>query len=306
MVNLFQINLEPPPSSGAYISGSQLSGRVVVETGEPKSYELIEVSLVGTGKVKWETGSGEDTERHSAKEEYLNESVALWSDEGQSRMLTTGRHEFPFTLSIPESCPPTYEKKGSSNSKAWIHYVVKGRIANKSLLKVDHTVEKQITIRRQVRLDHTTAEPVTKENEATDGWFCCVSGPVVLMVELPYSGFVVGDRIPLSINLENGSSRNLRVEACLVNKVQYKAGASRLNESHTVLKEYSNHFSGRSTVTWTPETLTVPDVPVTMETPGGMISSSYEVQVKVSLQLLQTLKVTFPVIIGDVPFCNTL
>lgn len=303
MVHLFEINLESPPSPKGYSCGSELIGTVVVETGEDKNYQQIEVSLEGSGKVRWTTGSGDNSETHTANESYVNESLTVWSDEGHSRILTAGHHEFPFAFSIPNSCPSSYqEKKGSLN--AWIRYVVKARIANKGMLKFDHSVEKQITVVREVRLDHTTAEPVRKEKNTSEGCFCFLSGPIVLTAELPRSGFVAGDRIPLSVFVENGSTSNLTIGASLIRKVQYKAGMKRMKNSYIEVEEFSNYFNGRSTATWPPEKLIVPDVLATLETPAGMISISYEVKVRVNLRLLQTLEVSIPVTIGDVPFCS--
>lgn len=300
MVHLFEINLESPPSPKGYPSGSKVIGTVVVESGEDKNYQLIEVSLEGTGKVSWTTGSGENSHTHTAKQSYLTESVTVWSDEGHGRILTAGHHEFPFAFSIPNTCPSSYQDK----MNAWIRYVVKGRITNKSMLKLDHSVEKQIAVVKEVCLDHTTAEPVRKEKDTTEGCFCCLSGPIVLTAELPRSGFVVGDRIPLSVFFENGSTSSLRIGASLIRKVQYKAGRAKTKRSHTEVQEYSNYFDGRSTATWPPETLIVPDVLTTVKTPEGMISISYEVKVQVSLGVLQTLEVSIPVTIGDVPFCS--
>ena len=59
---------------------------MVVVTDEDKSYRQIEASFVGSGKVEWTEGSGEDSDTHKAKEEYLNESVTLW-DDGQEEVL---------------------------------------------------------------------------------------------------------------------------------------------------------------------------------------------------------------------------
>ena len=38
MVKVFEIVLDPPASPSGYLSGSKLSGKAVVEAGEPKSY----------------------------------------------------------------------------------------------------------------------------------------------------------------------------------------------------------------------------------------------------------------------------
>ena len=303
MVKVFEISLEPSSSGKGYLAGSKLTGKLVVETDAEKNYRLIEVSLAGTGKVEWTEGGGEESETRRAKEEFLREAVTVWGDdlgEGQSGTLSVGRHEFPFTFSIPELCPSSYEtQRASSSLDAWIRYVLTGRISTRGALKADHTVEKTITVIKELRLQQT--EPVRQQNQDTEGFLCCVSGPVALTAELPHSGFTVGDTIPLSISVENGSTHNVRVEASLAKRVKLKARSHVLKKPlHIVVKESSSPIRSRSSTTWNPQTLIVPDVPTSMESLGGMITISYEVKVQVGLRLGQRLEVSIPVTIGNV------
>ena len=303
MVKVFEVIVESPPSPKGYLAGSKLTGRVVVETDAEKNYKLIDVSLVGTGKVEWTEGGGEESETRKAKEEFLHETVTVWGDdlgEGQSGTLSAGRHEFPFTFSIPDSCPSSYEtQRASSNLDAWIRYVLTGRISTRGALKADHTVEKAVTVIKELRPQPT--EPAIQQRQETEGFLCCVSGPVALTAELPHTEFAVGDRIPLSINVENGTTHNVRVEANLAKRVKLKARSHVLKKPlHIVVRESSGPFRSRSTATWNPQALIVPDVPTTMESLGGMITISYEVKVQVNLRWGQKLDVSIPVVIGNV------
>ena len=307
MVKVFEVIVEPPPCPKGYLAGSQLTGRAVLETDAEKNYRLIAVSLVGTGKVEWTEGGGEESETRKAKEEFLHETVTVWGDdlgEGQSGTLSAGRHEFPFTFSIPDSCPSSYEtQRASSNLDAWIRYVLTGRISTRGALKADHTVEKAVTVVKELRPQLT--EPARQQRQDTEGFLCCVSGPVAVTAELPYTGFAVGDRIPLSINVENGTTHNVRVEASLAKRVKLKARSHVLKKPlHIVVQECSGPFRSRSTATWNPQTLIVPDVPTTMESLGGMITISYEVKVQVGLRLGRNLEVSIPVEIGNIAPSN--
>ena len=305
MVKVFEIVLDPPASPSGYLSGSTLSGTVVVETGEPKSYKQIQVAISGTGKVEWTVGGGEDSEIHRAREEYVKESVTLWTSSsvegGEDGMFSAGRHEFPFTFSLPASCPSSYETKRVSSAKAWVRYVVAGRIGTAGALKADHTVEVPVTVRKQVSVNQASfLEPVKRWTQESVGCLCCVSAPVIMTVELPRSGFALGERIPLTVNLENGSSRNIHVMAVLSKKTTYKADGNVLRRPPLgILRERSMQFRARSTGEWTPQALIVPDTQMTMVTPGGMISISYELSVEVGLLLGQRMAITVPLTIGD-------
>ena len=308
MVKLFEIVLEPSVSSKGYLSGSKLSGKLVVETGEAKSYKEIQISLAGTGKVEWSAGDGEDGETHRAREEYVQESATLWSsasaeEEEQSGKLSEGRHEFPFTFSIPVSCPSSYEtKRGSARFDAWVRYVLTGRIITHGALKADHTVEKSVPVRKVVAIERgSLLEPVKQWTQESECCLCCVSAPVVITIELPRSGFAIGEKIPLTVSLENGSGRNVRVETALARRVMLKARAHVLRKPlHSVVRERSDPIRARSTTTWNPQTLTVPDIEATMETPGGMISVAYELSVHVGLLFGRSVDVSVPIVIGDI------
>lgn len=304
MVKVFDIFLDPPLNRKGFSAGSRLTGRVVVEVDEAKAYRQIEISFVGCGKVEWSKGSGEDSETHRAREEYLCEAVIVWGHnlrEEEGGTLPAGHHEFPFVFSIPESCPSSYETKGgSSRLDAWIRYTLTGRISTKGALKADHTTEKRVTVTREQNLGQAHEEPVRLGSQEYEGCLWCVSGPVDLTVEIPRSGFNVGDKIPLSVSLENGSSHSPRVEASLVKKVKLKAQSHLLNKSpQKVVCECSDQCRAGSTTTWDPQTLIVPDVHATMETPGGMIKISYEVSVCVGLRFGKRVEVGIPVSIVE-------
>ena len=301
MVKVFEIVLNDPPSPRGFVSGSKLTGKAVVKIDEGKSYRLIEVGLTGSGKIKWTEGHGEESETHRATEDYVNQNLTLWGADLEADTLAAGHHEFPFAFSIPESCPPSWEAElgSSSTADAWIRYVLTGRISTRGALKADHTVEQRVRISRVTRLTSTATKPVRREVEGSECCLCCVSGPIVLAAELPRSGFMAGERIPLDAEVENGSSRDLRAEASLVKLVKLKASGNVKRLSTAVVRETSNPFRGGSTTNWCPEMEAVPDGHITMETPGGMIMVAYEVRVHLGLRLGQKLEVSFPVHIGN-------
>ena len=211
---------------------------------------------MGSGKVKW-TEEGEDGETHRATEEYARESKTLWGGEDTNEdhgSFSAGRHEFPFALSVPASCPSSWEAElGASGTDAWVRYVLTGRIRPKGALKIDHTTEKRINIVTELRLPRDSLEPVRHQAEALDRWLCCASGTVAFAAELPQSGFTAREQIPVFVEVENGSSRDLTCEAALVERVRLRAGRHLKKTSKTVAKKTSYPLGAGSTVSWSCE-----------------------------------------------------
>ena len=306
MVKVFEIVLDDPPSPRGFLCGSRVAGKVVVEVDEPKSYRLIDIALVGSGKAEWTEESGDGSETHRAKEEYLRESATLWRGEDDSDTLSAGRHEFPFAFSLPDSCPPSWEatqsgsRSGSSSTVAWVRYVLTARISTRGPLKADHATEERVRLYREgVRPEENKSTGAARQEvRGSDGLLCCLTGPVVLTAELPSSQFATGERIPITVEAENGGSRDLRAEVSLFERVRLKATSHvKRAPPRTVVRETSSPLRSGSTSTWTSELPAVPDTAVAMETPGGMIRVSYEVTVCVGLRLGQRLEVCFPVAI---------
>lgn len=66
-------------------------------------------------------------------------------------------------------------------------------------------------------------EPFKLELEKTFCCFCCKSGPLSVVVHLPVTGFVSGQIIPITAEVDNGS--NVTVDAlklCLRKKISFQ------------------------------------------------------------------------------------
>ena len=52
-------------------------------------------------------------------------------------------------------------------------------------------------------------------------FFCCVSGPVIATLDLPKTGFCVGEDIPYHITIENGGSQAAEATVSLEEHIPY-------------------------------------------------------------------------------------
>ena len=53
------------------------------------------------------------------------------------------------------------------------------------------------------------SEPITVTNSKHFGILCCRSGPLIATVNIPRVGYVAGEGIPISANIENGSTKTM-------------------------------------------------------------------------------------------------
>ena len=203
MVKDFKIVLNAPPQ-GVFFSGSDVSGILVVQVNEAKSYRSIQIILVGKAHVSW---SDENTCQYTSNETCINLSASVWTKEQVlTQELHAGVHSFPFRFQLPTRLPSSFH-----GSAGWIRYYVEGRIVT-GMLKFDHTVKAPITVVEVVDINASQFQtPLRAEKQKTLCCLMCASAPITLTVELPRHGFCYGEIIPLKVTLENGSSRQLRL-----------------------------------------------------------------------------------------------
>ena len=229
MVKELSITLDPTPEGGSYSPGSAIRGSLTIEVDKPKRYKFIEVNLLGKGKVRWSEGGAGNTGRnfsdqqnrthYSASEEYVNQKITLWMcDDPPNDTLSVGRHTYRFRFVLPDNCPSSY-----SSIIGNISYKIKGLIST-GHFKLDHKVKHPITVRELI-----TAAPsagVRLEKRKTVGCGLCMSGDITYNAQLPSTSFTIGEEIPVSWNVENGSGRRVTLRCSLREKITYFAGGS--------------------------------------------------------------------------------
>jgi hypothetical protein len=62
-------------------------------------------------------------------------------------------------------------------------------------------------------------EPVRKEVSKHFGFCCWSSGPLTMTLSLPISGYVPGQDIPITVDVENNSNVPIREVKCTLRKV---------------------------------------------------------------------------------------
>ena len=288
------------------IPGSELSGVLSFRVTEAKSYKYAKISLFGRAHVHWSetTGTGEHrtTRYYSATREYLNLHVLVWSQQqAPNGKLHPGPYSFPFQITIPnQRLPPTFGRKNGTGS---ILYGVEGRIGT-GALKFDHVVQAELPFVEVVDINFPRLQaPARREVTKTICCLCCASGPITLSVEIPRTGFCIGEVIPLSVNLENGSNRQIQLSATLQQRVVYSAQGHHRYGGGRVVRLLSERLQPRTPTLWSPgENLIIPLTTETTMTSCDIIQVAYFLIVSAQIPGAISSSVEFPILIGNVPY----
>ena len=185
--------------------------------------------------IRWTVESSRQNSRRtvigSHEDIIITNTAVLWSDEGVADgQIPAGSHQFSFSLRfqpdgpLPPSLHSTYGN---------IVYEVEAVIVKKASTDFNSSVANVTTspielLYSSVIDPNTTPgvlEPKLLQVQRSLRFLCCASGSISLTARIPRSWFSVGigDAIPLEVDIENGSSRQIRLRANLIKSATYFA-----------------------------------------------------------------------------------
>lgn len=125
-------------------------------------------------------------------------------------------------------------------------------------------------------------EPFKLELEKTFCCFCCASGPLSAVVIVPATGFVCGQIIPITAEIDNASNVTVdRLKLILRKTVVFKTNTPRqdLKREKTVISETSEGpVEAHGSKTWT-KTMEIPPLPPSNLLNCSLIDLDYELKV---------------------------
>lgn len=197
--------------------GSDVKGAVIVTVDQPKEYSKLTVKLIGKADVSWTeiTGAGDErteTEYHNSVK-YIKKRDVLWSKESSpSDELTAGEHTFPFAIKLPNDAAPSF--KGQHGE---VEYKIKAKLTDSGSQKDKEKVH--VTIREDgAELMRSCMEPQTFDKDTQVQLLCFNFGTMSMICELPRTGFSPGEAIPISVHVENQSTKTVHIHASLLRK----------------------------------------------------------------------------------------
>ncbi|XP_005722471.1 arrestin domain-containing protein 3-like [Pundamilia nyererei] len=288
-ITRFSIEYDAINSKNTFTNGDIINGRIIVEvSGETKIQSLI-FRGQGRAKVRWTENYGENDYRdYWATETYydIKQDILRESRHDGTEVIGKGRHVYPFLFRIPDGILPSTYKRARG--------------------KIVHKVKAELTqsITRKTKAHFTF---VSKADMGIPGLlepqYTCKdksvlgSGKVSVDVHTTQMGYMQGEALVVTVEINNNSSRTVKPKFKLYQKHSFFAQGHRTVYTHDILKDKAEAVeasSGRKTVT---KVITIPgDLPPSILN-SHIINLEYMLKVQMKIKCSIDPKLKLPIVI---------
>ena len=302
MVKGFRLVLHHLTGQAIYTVPGEVTGNVVVVTDKPKLYNAITVTLRGNAEAHIPVGRA----HVRSHEEIICKTIELWVQEQISnRVLSPGEYVFPFKFTLQ----PLFGRFPSSflGSNGHIRYAVDAKIVSndRHFPLRDKTVSAIIQVVNRVPVDINKPDlmsPFRCEIEKTNCCLCCISGAIHLTVSMPRRGFNIGECIPITTSLDNGSRRVITLRATIVQTVTYRVRERTIIDPQAVYSLLSPQVPGRTTYHWTPaEQIVITEAALPTINNCGIINLQYSLKIEAIIPWATNAVINIPITLSNVP-----
>lgn len=309
-----QINLDN--SSATYFPGQVVSGRVEFNFNSTKKIRGIQISYKGEAYTHWteyesyRTADGKTSRRsvsYIGSEEYFHYKYYVIGGSSDNTIeLPPGQHVYNFSYTLPKALPSSFE-----GGTGYVRYTVKATIDRP--WKFDQTIKAAYTViaHLDINLNPLAREPATLTMEK---YFCCLfckSGPLTGIFRVPYTGYVSGQTIPLTLEIDNISNVDVTNMKVKLKKIvsfhsRYPSRKTKTQEITVSEVKLGTVVRGRDSSSIN-SSITIPSLPPSNLQYCGIIDLVYQLQVTVEVDgAHQNMYGTLPVTIGTIPFNNMI
>ena len=298
-------------SHGAYVVPGEVTGTVAVVIDQARFFNTISVALKGYADVHWtETYTVTET-RHNRQyqrtetrhiqshEDFITDGSVLWdATQSHNRILNSGQHNFPFRLALrsAERIPSSFV-----GEHGHIRYEIEAKIST-AVAQLDQTVSEIIQV--VDRVDINTPEllnPAQFEEVKTICCLCCASPQITMTTNIPRKGFCIGEGIPLSVSLENGSGRTMHLRATINKTETYRAEGQTRTNTKQISTLRSEQIEGRTTFEWKPTQQLAILSAIPSIANCDIITVEYHLLVEAEIPWAINAATNIPITLGNVP-----
>ncbi|XP_054746992.1 arrestin domain-containing protein 17-like [Anastrepha obliqua] len=291
---------------GTYFSGQLVDGSVVLKADKPKDVKAVILNISGFAITKWREKRFNKKRTYFGREDYMESKTFLMGSEtSQKYTIQSGIHTYNFACKLPENCPTSFE-----GLHGCIRYIVKVTLVIP--WKFNQTYSRGFTVMKMLDLNYESPQlkvPSTSENYRSYCCGPCKTEPLKVQVQLPQTGYVPGQRIPVNALVINNTNIPVaEVHYALVMVVRYSGQAVQQNsclERITMATAKGGSVLRNCTRSLTQELL-VPATPPTCLRSCGIIRITYQVEVEARMKgWYSSQTITIPILIGNVPLWQT-
>jgi len=296
-----------------YYAGQTVNGRVEFTFDSPKKVRGIVIKFTGEANTEWtevekkrdqEGKEYEETERLTGNEEYFTIQYYLLGGKNSKEMeLPAGNHSYPFTCALPPTLPSSYEGK-------WGHVRYTIKVTLDRPWKFDQDTKMAFTVITPVDLNQTPRckVPAKLELEKSFCCFCCRSGPLSVITRLPVGGFVSGQHMPITVDVDNASNVTIdSLKLCFREKVSFHVHQPKraTKKEVKVIEELTmGPIDGGQNRNWE-QKIQVPAMPPSNLVNCGIIDLDYELAVVAQVSGIHSnLDGVIPITIGTIPLLD--
>ncbi|XP_055679292.1 arrestin domain-containing protein 3-like isoform X2 [Lutzomyia longipalpis] len=293
-------------AQGIYYSGQTLSIQVSLRFEKAKKFRSIYVVFNGRAKCSLSKNYGTHARRqrvvYRAEEIYVNTKSYLHGNETtEATELSAGTHVYTVACALPPELPSSFEGNYGS-----IRYSVK--VVVDRPWKFDHTFEEIFTVLKQYDLnfDSSLRLPFERQKVSTFCFWPFRTGPMQVIVKLPQTGFVPGQIVPVTVDINNDSGTSINYFRLLLMKyVLYHAQTprpkTRRQREIVVNNRVEKNILGMGR-TQAQISLEIPSLPPTNIIHNRIIHITYELKVCAKTpRCSEDLEIRVPIVIGTVP-----
>ncbi|KAK6180227.1 hypothetical protein SNE40_012419 [Patella caerulea] len=299
-LNIFEITFANQQE--VFYGGQIIQGHVTVELKDEIKMRGIRLHFEGGARVHWTEQTNSVTRSYSSSETYFNHTLVLFGNGPEQKeedpVLKAGRYTYPFSFQLPTGIPSSYE--GFSGR---VRYSVAG-VINRPW-KFDHTTRRAFTVvdPLDLNLEPMATKGASANDEKTLCCLCCKSGPISCMFKLNRLGYVPGEVIPITGEINNGSRRKMTSSfADIRMTVQYHATIKTRTRWNSVSKISHGAIEPGDSDMWNGDHLPIPPLPPSGLRGCRIIDIKYSAVLNVDPSGLGLdLVVPIDILIGSIP-----
>ncbi|MFT7813626.1 arrestin domain-containing protein 3-like isoform X1 [Arapaima gigas] len=287
--------------SNTFSAGDCISGRVVVEVGKQVKVNSLRVKAKGEAYVHWTEKHGDDEDSYSARETYFNLKYFIICEpknDGEfviisstiiSNVINPGTHVYPFTFQIPAGNFPSSFKGVHGH----ITYILDAKLSRS--MRMPSSAKTEFTIHSKPNMNtNQLMEPLFGTTQKKMKFF--TSGTVSMNVTVDKGFYIQGERLNISAEVENKSSRALKTKFSLDQKQSFFASQSSNIARKNIIKEIGEPIPSSTKQTRSRELRIPSDLPASILN-CSILKVEYTLKVYLDVPYARDPEVEFPLVI---------